>query len=178
MPPTGTESKWIKERIEKVRIAVTAQDKELSSGIDLRFGRAKWLIVIDTETNDFQAYDNIVNLNAPQGAGIQTGQNIANLEVEAVITGNIGPNAFKTLRAAGIKIFLAEQQMVQKAIDLIKETGKASASHLQRGLRVGYPRAARLVDELEDMGVLGPSQGGGRDRDILIDLNGGNDESV
>ncbi len=69
-------------------------------------------------------------------------------------------------------------ELVQKAIELIKETGKASASHLQRGLRVGYPRAARLVDELEDMGVLGPSQGGGRDRDILIDLDGNNDEDV
>ncbi|MBN2502123.1 MAG: DNA translocase FtsK, partial [Anaerolineales bacterium] len=69
-------------------------------------------------------------------------------------------------------------ELVQKAIQLIKETGKASASHLQRGLRVGYPRAARLVDELEDMGVLGPSQGGGRDRDILIDLDDGDDEDV
>jgi S-DNA-T family DNA segregation ATPase FtsK/SpoIIIE len=40
---------------------------------------------------------------------------------------------------------------------------------LQRRLRVGYPRAARLVDELEAMGVIGPSEGGGRDRDVLID---------
>jgi predicted Fe-Mo cluster-binding NifX family protein len=61
-----------------------------------------------------------VNLNAVQGAGIQTGQNIANLGVEAVITGNVGPNAFKTLNAAGIEIFLAEAQTVQEAIDLFK----------------------------------------------------------
>ena len=100
-----------------MKIAVTAQGNELSSEIDLRFGRAKWLIVIDTETNDFQAHDNIVNLNAVQGAGIQTGQNIANLGVEAVITGNVGPNAFKTLNAAGVKIFLAESQTVQQALD-------------------------------------------------------------
>jgi len=103
-----------------MKIAITAQDKELSSEIDLRFGRAKWLIVADTETGDFQAHDNVVNLNAVQGAGIQTGQNIANLGVEAVITGNVGPNAFKTLNAANIKIFLAEKQTVQDAIDSFK----------------------------------------------------------
>jgi len=88
-----------------MKVAVTAQGKEMSSEIDTRFGRAQWLVVVDTETGDFQAHDNVVNLNAVQGAGIQTGQNIANLGVEAVITGNVGPNAFKTLNAADVKIY-------------------------------------------------------------------------
>jgi len=103
-----------------MKIAITAQGKELSSEIDQRFGRAKWLIVVDTETGDFQAHDNTVNLNATQGAGIQTAQNIANLGVEAVMTGNVGPNAFKTLNAADVKIFLAEKQSVQETIDSFK----------------------------------------------------------
>ena len=103
-----------------MKIVITAQGKELSSEIDLRFGRAKWLIVVDTKSGDLQAHDNAVNLNAAQGAGIQTGQNIANLGVEAVITGNVGPNAFKTLNAAGVKILLVEKQTVQDAIDLFK----------------------------------------------------------
>ncbi len=100
-----------------MKIAVTAQGKTLSSDIDLRFGRAKWLIVFNTESDDFEAYDNTVNLNAAQGAGIQTGQNIANLGVEAVITGNVGPNAFKTLNAADVKIFLADKQTVAEAVE-------------------------------------------------------------
>ena len=103
-----------------MKIAITAQDKELSSEIDLRFGRAKWLIVVDTESGDFQAHDNAVNVNAAQGAGIQTGGNVANLGVDAVITGNVGPNAFKTLKTAGVKILLAEKQSVQDAIDSFK----------------------------------------------------------
>lgn len=103
-----------------MKIAITAQDKELTSEIDLRFGRAKWLIVVDSETSDFTVHDNVMNLNAVQGAGIQTGRNIANLGVEAVITGNVGPNAFKTLNAAGIKIFLAEKQTVAEAVDSLK----------------------------------------------------------
>jgi len=103
-----------------MKIAITAQDKELSSEIDLRFGRAKWFIVVDTETGDFQAHDNAVNVNAAQGAGIQTGRNVANLGVEAVVTGNVGPNAFKTLNSAGVKIFLTEKQTVADAIDSFK----------------------------------------------------------
>ena len=103
-----------------MKVVITAQGNELTSEIDLRFGRAKWLIVVDTETSDFQAHDNAVNMNSAQGAGIQTGQNIANLGVEAVITGNVGPNAFKTLNAAGIKIFLTEKQTVADAMASFK----------------------------------------------------------
>lgn len=104
-----------------MKVAITSQGKELLSEIDPRFGRAKWLIVVDTEEGDFKAYDNVLNLNAVQGAGIQTGQNIVNLDVEAVITGNIGPNAFKTLNAVNVKVFLANPQTVQDAIDLFKK---------------------------------------------------------
>ena len=100
-----------------MKVVVTSQGNEPSSEIDLRFGRAKWLIVFDTETDNFQAHDNEVNVNAAQGAGIQTGRNIANLGADAVITGNVGPNAFKTLTAAKVNVFLAEKQTVQQAID-------------------------------------------------------------
>ena len=103
-----------------MKIAITSQSRDLSSEMDPRFGRAKYLLVVDTETGDFQVHDNELNVNAAQGAGIQTGQNIANLGVEAVITGNVGPNAFKTLNVANIKIFLAEKQTVQDAIDSFK----------------------------------------------------------
>jgi len=62
----------------------------------------------------------------------------------------------------------ADEALIDEAIALIKAEGHASASYFQRQLRVGYPRAARLVDQLEEMGVIGPSQGGGREREILI----------
>ncbi|MBN1230338.1 MAG: hypothetical protein JXA19_00580 [Anaerolineales bacterium] len=75
------------------------------------------------------------------------------------------------LMLAEDEVLSDRDDLVDKAIQVIKKTRKASASHLQRALRVGYPRAARLVDELEDLGILGPSQGGGRERDILIDID-------
>lgn len=104
-----------------MKVAITAQGQELSSMIDLRFGRAKWIHVVDTDTGEYQVHDNTVHLDLRQGAGIQTGQNIANLGVEAVITGNVGPNAFRTLSAANIRVFLAAQQTVEQAVATLKE---------------------------------------------------------
>jgi predicted Fe-Mo cluster-binding NifX family protein len=103
-----------------MKVAITAQERELDSQVDPRFGRAKFLVVTDTDTDNFEIHDNTINLNAAQGAGIQTGQNIANLNVEAVITGNVGPNAFRTLNTAKIKVFLTEKQTIQEAIDSFK----------------------------------------------------------
>jgi len=59
--------------------------------------------------------------------------------------------------------------LIEYAITILKKERRVSASMLQRKLRIGYPRAARLLDRLEEMGIVGPSAGGGRDRDVLID---------
>ncbi len=67
------------------------------------------------------------------------------------------------------QIALGERDdILDQAIDLVRLRGEASASLLQRGLRVGYPRAARLMDELEELGVVGRAQSGGRTREVLI----------
>ncbi len=60
-----------------------------------------------------------------------------------------------------------DEGLIEQAVSLVKHSGRASASLLQRRLRIGYPRAARLLDQLEEMGVVGPSQGGGKERDVL-----------
>ena len=66
-------------------------------------------------------------------------------------------------------VYADKDDLVEQAVEVIRQTGKASTSMLQRRLKVGYPRAARLMDELEDLGIVGPSRGGGRERDVLID---------
>jgi S-DNA-T family DNA segregation ATPase FtsK/SpoIIIE len=64
---------------------------------------------------------------------------------------------------------LAEKDdLLPKAIEIVRDTQRASASMLQRRLKIGYPRAARLIDELEDLGVVGPAQGGGREREVIM----------
>jgi S-DNA-T family DNA segregation ATPase FtsK/SpoIIIE len=57
--------------------------------------------------------------------------------------------------------------LVEQAIKIVRASQRASTSLIQRRLRIGYPRAARLMDQLEDLGVVGPSQGGGREREVL-----------
>ncbi|HKG53025.1 MAG TPA: DNA translocase FtsK [Anaerolineales bacterium] len=61
-----------------------------------------------------------------------------------------------------------DQDLIEKAVSIVRQSQRASASLLQRRLRIGYPRAARLLDQLEEMDVVGPSQGGGKERDVLI----------
>ncbi|HAF62181.1 MAG TPA: hypothetical protein DCK95_07640 [Anaerolineaceae bacterium] len=59
--------------------------------------------------------------------------------------------------------------LLGKAMAILREEGRASASLLQRKLRIGYPRAARLIDELEEMGIVGPPESGGKDREVILD---------
>lgn len=61
-----------------------------------------------------------------------------------------------------------DDNLIDQAIELLKKEKRASASYLQRQLRIGYPRAARLMEQLEELGVIGPAQSGGKEREILI----------
>ena len=61
-----------------------------------------------------------------------------------------------------------KDDLIAKALLVVRETHRASASLLQRRLRIGYPRAARLMDELEELGVVGPSVGAGREREVFF----------
>jgi len=62
----------------------------------------------------------------------------------------------------------ADDNLLQRAIALVQSTGSASASLLQRKLRIGHPRAARLMQEMEDLGVIGPPEAAGRTRRVII----------
>jgi predicted Fe-Mo cluster-binding NifX family protein len=103
-----------------MKIAVTALGTELESRIDPRFGRTQYFIFINTETMEFEAISNESAGGAKHGAGIQTSQLISEKGVAAVITGNVGPNAFQTLAAAKINIFHAENVTVKEAVEAFK----------------------------------------------------------
>jgi predicted Fe-Mo cluster-binding NifX family protein len=103
-----------------MKVAVTSQGLDLGSALDGRFGRAKCFMVIDTETGQMMAMDNAVNLNAAQGAGIQAGRMIVALGAEAVITGHVGPKAFTTLQAGGVKVYTGATGTVADAVEQFK----------------------------------------------------------
>jgi S-DNA-T family DNA segregation ATPase FtsK/SpoIIIE len=66
---------------------------------------------------------------------------------------------------------MTDDQLVQQAIQIIRETGKASASLFQRRMKLGYARAARIIDILEEQGAVGPVMGS-KPREIYIDHKG------
>jgi len=103
-----------------MKIAVTSQGPEMDSAVDPRFGRAQHFIVVDTDTGQFSAVDNNMNLNAVQGAGIQAGRNVVELAVQAVITGHVGPKAFATLQAGGVNVYTGAAGTVAEAVEQFK----------------------------------------------------------
>ena len=74
------------------------------------------------------------------------------------------------------QVLADRDDLVEKAIKIVRQTQRASASMLQRRLRIGYPRAARLVDQLEDLGVIGSAVSGGREREVLLEREDQNEE--
>jgi predicted Fe-Mo cluster-binding NifX family protein len=87
-----------------MKIAVTSKGKDLDSEVDPRFGRAAYILIVDTGTLEVEVVDNAENVNAFKGAGIQAATRIHDKGARVLLTGFCGPNAFKTLQAAGIKV--------------------------------------------------------------------------
>ena len=87
-----------------MKIAVTSKGTDLDSEVDPRFGRASYILIVNSETFDFEVLDNKANVNALKGAGIQAASMVSDKGAEVLLTGFCGPNAFKTLKAAKIGV--------------------------------------------------------------------------
>jgi predicted DNA-binding protein (UPF0251 family)/predicted Fe-Mo cluster-binding NifX family protein len=105
----------------KMKIAITSVDGTMEGMVDERFGRSKKLIMYDPESRNFDVIDNTQNLNAAQGAGIQSAQNAMNGGARIVISGHLGPNAFKVLGAAGIPVYTVSKMTVTQAVKEFEE---------------------------------------------------------
>jgi S-DNA-T family DNA segregation ATPase FtsK/SpoIIIE len=140
----------------------------VASGIDSR-------VILDyTGAESLLGRGDMLFLNPEVGNPIRAqGVMITDMEIERIIshwqktvdtTDNIPPWE-KLLQEPDEN---EDDGLVEQAISIVRSSQRASASLIQRRLRIGYPRAARLLDQLEEMGVVGPSQGGGKERDVLI----------
>ena len=83
---------------------VTSTGTDLDSQVDPRFGRASYILIVDSETLDHEVLDNKENVNALKGAGIQAARMVSDKGAEVLLTGFCGPNAFKALNAAKIGV--------------------------------------------------------------------------
>lgn len=98
-------------------IAVSAMENSLDAPVDPRFGRAKYFVLVDPETMEWEGIANNCNMNALQGAGIQAAQLVAQQGVRTVLTGNCGPKAFQTLQAAGIQVVINANSTIRQAVE-------------------------------------------------------------
>jgi len=121
-----------------MKICVTAQGKTLDDQVDPRFGRCQFFIVVDTDTLDFEAIEN-QSAQFSGGAGIQSGQLMASKGVKAVLTGNVGPNAFQTLTAGGIKIYTGLSGKIRDAVEKYKGGSLKPTENPNVGSKFGMP---------------------------------------
>lgn len=103
-----------------MRVAVSASSPSLDAAVDARFGRCAYFVIAETSTMEFEAMENPGGASA-QGAGIATARMISEKSVQAVMTGNCGPNAYQTLNAAGIAVVTGVSGTVRQAIQGYRE---------------------------------------------------------
>lgn len=118
-----------------MKVAVTVKGTTLDSELDPRFGRANYILVVDTETLEFKEFDNSANKNAFKGAGIQAAALVSEQDAKVLITGFCGPNAFKTLEAAGIKV-VSDQS--GRAIDAVQKFKQGDVEYADSANKDGH----------------------------------------
>ncbi|MFC2064731.1 DNA translocase FtsK [Chloroflexota bacterium] len=143
----------------------------VSSGVDSR-------VILDTSgAETLLGNGDMLFLNPEVGNPIRAqGVLVSDKEIDTLITfwqdktskKDVQPPWENVLNKGGND---ADNLLIDRAIELIKKEKSVSASLLQRRLRIGYPRAARLLDRLEEMGVVGTSIGGGKGREVITDLD-------
>jgi predicted Fe-Mo cluster-binding NifX family protein len=128
-----------------MKICVTAVSGSLEAQTDPRFGRCPYFVIVDSETMKFEAVPNTAS-GLMSGAGIQAAQTIAGKGVKVLITGNVGPNAFQALSAAGVRIVIGAFGNVREVVEKyksgeLKETSSPTVrGHFGMGMGGGRGR--------------------------------------
>ncbi|MDD4904031.1 MAG: NifB/NifX family molybdenum-iron cluster-binding protein [Candidatus Bipolaricaulis sp.] len=120
-----------------MRICVTGTGASLDAPIDPAFGRARYFLLVDSETLAVEALENAPGAH---GAGVEAAQRMAERGVKAVITGNVGPNAFQGLSMAGIEIFTGATGTARQAVEAYQAGTLTRANSPTRG---GHGRGLR-----------------------------------
>jgi predicted Fe-Mo cluster-binding NifX family protein len=104
-----------------MKIAISADSPDKEALMDTRFGRAPWFVIWDSESKTYTSLANKQNLEAAQGAGIQSAQNVAETGASAVICGHTGPKAWSLLSRAGIAVYHAKPAPVSEIVQQFEQ---------------------------------------------------------
>ncbi|MBD3378963.1 MAG: dinitrogenase iron-molybdenum cofactor biosynthesis protein [Candidatus Omnitrophica bacterium] len=121
-----------------MKICVTSEGSSADAAIDPRFGRCAYFAIADTETGEIEFLPN-GNRDGMGGVGVRSGQLMAEKGVKAVLTGNVGPNAFDTLKAGGISVYTGLSGKVSEAVEKFTrgglETGEGPSVDPHHGMK-------------------------------------------
>jgi predicted Fe-Mo cluster-binding NifX family protein len=126
---------------EIMKVAVSSSGKDLNSQLDPRFGRCAYFLVVHPDDMSFEVFDNGSSVLGG-GAGIQSAQFLASKGVDAVITGNCGPNAVQTLSAAGVELFAGQTGTVKEVVEKFKKGQLRPTSEATVDSHFGMPPGA------------------------------------
>lgn len=102
-----------------MQVAVSSTGQDLSDPVSPIFGRCPYYLVVDSETLAFEALPNPA-VSAAGGAGVQAAQLVVEQDVEVILTGNVGPNAFRVLQAAGVKVYRVADGTVRETVEAFR----------------------------------------------------------
>jgi predicted Fe-Mo cluster-binding NifX family protein/predicted DNA-binding protein (UPF0251 family) len=119
------------------KVAVSCEGPGLDDQVDSRFGRAAGFMIVDPETLEFEYLDNGSSQSMARGAGIQAAENVARSGAKVVLTGYVGPKAFKTLQAVGVEIGQDVENMTVREAIVLYNAGKVEIAREPNSM--GHP---------------------------------------
>ena len=140
-----------------MRIIVSAEGESLDAPASPVFGRCPTYILVDMATGEYRALPNPA-MNQGGGAGIQAAQFVVEQGAQAVLTGNLGPNAFDVLQAAGIPAYMVSEGTVRQAVEgyraqRLQPMGTANvAAHAGIGRGAGRGNSSAVHQAAQDAG--------------------------
>lgn len=121
-----------------MKVAISTNGRDLSGRVDERFGRCSGFMIVETDSMDFEVVPNEASGMA-HGAGVGAARLVVSKGVDAVITGNVGPNAFSALSASNVKVYTRVSGRINEALirlfkkELVPTTKPNVEGHFGRG---------------------------------------------
>jgi predicted Fe-Mo cluster-binding NifX family protein len=167
-----------------MKIVVTANGASLDAPASPVFGRCPWYVFVDPDTIEFEALENPA-MDAAGGAGIQAAQFVVEQGAKAVVTGNVGPNAFNVFESAGVPVYMGQGGTVRQSVEAFRDNqlrevrGATGPAHTGmgrgtgRGLGMGRGRRVSQAS-MPPVASPSPAPGGSREQEIseLRDMAG------
>jgi len=157
-----------------MKVAVTSVGPSLDDQVEPRFGRCTYFLIVDPETMELETLKN-PNVAAGGGAGIQSAQLMAERGVQAVLTGNCGPNAFQVFNASGIQVIVGISGLVRQAVEQFKAGvfTEARQANVESRFGTGSGDQGYQTVPLQSSGGYDTDMGGGRGTGRGMGMGGG-----